>query len=388
MVLLAQLDRLVPQLGGLSLPAQLALTAVLVVLGALCVSGGRLLQRRIETTFVRPAITVCVIALLGALGVVFVSVWNAWNELEGVAKDLSIQRRAPELAITIPLLVLAHAGSTIIREAIRNVFERRDGVTVHQQQTTYRISQLLIWTTTLIVVLGVWEINLQGLLIGAGFLGIVVGMAARQTLGNVLAGLVLLFTRPFEIGDWVAIGDDEGVVTDVTIVNTHLRTFYGEDVVVPNDLVQDTHVVNRSRRGRLLVEVEVGVAYETDLDHAIEASRAAVAGLDELTETPEPEVARKRFGDSSIVLGVRGWIDSPTASRRDQARSAMVDAITTAFDREGITIPFPQRTITTTSADGDIVTPVEREAGDQGSKAAEPTGSHSGPDQSHRGETE
>jgi small-conductance mechanosensitive channel len=344
------LGDVVSALGGLSLPARLGVTVLLVCAAVAAVSGGRHLQRRVETPSLRPLVTVLVIGLVCGLGAVFVSVWSAWDELARATASLPVERRLPEVAVTVPLLLAAHVVSTLTRDTVGELFEGREAVTAHQQQTTARLAQLFIWTTTLIVVLGVWEIDLRGLLIGAGFLGIVVGMAARQTLGNVLAGLVLLFTRPFAIGDWVAIGSDEGVVTDITIVSTHLRTLYGEDVVVPNDLVQDTHVVNRSRRGRLLVEVDVGVAYGTDLDHAVETSLDAVSGLDELIDAPGPEVTRKRFADSAIVLGVRGWIDSPTASRREQAQSAMIDAIAAAYEREDITIPFPQRTVTTQSA--------------------------------------
>lgn len=388
MVVLAQVDQTVSQFAGLSIPMQLFVTAMLVGVAALAVYTGRLVQRRVDTAFVRSLITVCVLIVVSGLGVGFISVWNAWGELERVVRGLSVERRLPEVAITIPLVLLAHVISTVTREAVENVLNPRDVVTAHQQQTTYRLAQLVIWSTTLIVVLGVWEVNVQGLLIGAGFLGIVVGMAARQTLGNVLAGFVLLFTRPFEIGDWVAIGDDEGVVTAVTIINTHLRTFYGEDVVVPNDLVQDTHVINRSRRGRLLVEIEVGVAYDSPLDEVIETSQNAVTGLDALSDTPEPDVARKRFGDSAIVLGVRGWIDSPTASRRDQARSAMIDAITAAYDDAGITIPYPQRTISTRAASDDTAGPEAIDQLRHRPDSAETTGSHSRQDHSNRGETE
>ncbi len=87
-------------------------------------------------------------------------------------------------------------------------------------------------------------------------------MAARQTLGSLLAGFMLMFARPFEIGDWVEIEEKEGIVTDISIVNTRIQTFDGEYVMIPNDTVGGSTIVNRSRKGRLRLEVDVGIDYD------------------------------------------------------------------------------------------------------------------------------
>jgi len=83
-------------------------------------------------------------------------------------------------------------------------------LTDHQEEVIRRLAQISVYTFALLVVVGLFTDNVGGLLVGAGFLGIVVGMAARQTLGAILAGFVLMFSRPFEVGDWVEIGDHEG----------------------------------------------------------------------------------------------------------------------------------------------------------------------------------
>jgi Small-conductance mechanosensitive channel len=188
-------------------------------------------------------------------------------------------------------------------------------------------------------------VDLTGVLVGAGFLGIVVGMAARQTLGAVLAGFVLMFARPFEIGDWVQIGDNEGIVTDISIVNTRVQTFDGEFVMVPNDIVSGQEVVNRSRKGRLRIEVEVGVDYDTDVPMAKELAGEAMDDLDAILSVPTPQVVVKQFGDSAIVLGCRFWIDKPSARRKWRARTAVVEAVKAHFDEAGVKIPFPQREV-------------------------------------------
>jgi small-conductance mechanosensitive channel len=152
-----------------------------------------------------------------------------------------------------------------------------------------------------------------------------------------------MFSRPFEIGDWVEIGDHEGIVTDITIVTTRMQTFDGEYVMVPNDVVSAESVVNRSRKGRLRIEVDVGVDYDADPKHAADVALDAVKGLDAVLRVPTPQVVVKEFADSSVVLGVRVWIDNPSARRKWRTRTAVVSAVKEAFASEGVKIPFPQR---------------------------------------------
>jgi small-conductance mechanosensitive channel len=210
---------------------------------------------------------------------------------------------------------------------------------------------VVVYSFVSLITLGLFVRDLGSLLVGAGFLGIVVGMAARQTLGSVLAGFVLMFSRPFEIGDWVTIGGHDGVVADISIVHTHLRTADGEHVHLPNDVVASESLVNRSREGRLRLEVDVGIDYDADVDRAVEVARRAAEECDAVVDAPDPGVVVKEFGGSAVTLGVRAWVDDPSAERCWAARTALVSAIKRAFDAEGVGIPFPQRTVTVASDD-------------------------------------
>ncbi|MFB6146245.1 MAG: mechanosensitive ion channel family protein [Halobacteriaceae archaeon] len=216
----------------------------------------------------------------------------------------------------------------------------------HEERVIYRVVQITVFAVTGLVVLSVWQVNLGGLLVGAGFAGIVVGLAARQTLGALIAGFVLMFSRPFEIGDWVEIGDQEGIVTDVSVVNTRLRTFDGEFVAIPNDRVGNSVITNRSREGSLRLRVEVGVDYETDPERAESVALAAIRDADMVTSQPAPQVVPTRFGDSAVVLELRFWIKHPSPQRRWRATASVIHAVKDAFETEGIKIPFPQRELT------------------------------------------
>ena len=245
--------------------------------------------------------------------------------------------------VSFVILVSAYIVVRFVRRLLRELFESSSAVTRHQHEVAHRLAQVVLWTTALVVILSVWTDDLGGLLVGAGFLGIVLGMAARQTLGSMIAGFVLMFSRPFEVGDWIEIDEREGIVTDISIVNTRIQTFDGEYVVVPNDVVGSSLVTNRSKHGRLRVEIEVGVDYEADVERARELALEAIDDVPEAQAVPEPGVVTKSFDDSAVVLGVRFWVDEPTASTCTRARTTAIGAIKDAFDEHGVKIPYPQR---------------------------------------------
>jgi small-conductance mechanosensitive channel len=241
------------------------------------------------------------------------------------------------------LVVGAYVGMGLLEDTVAAFSREADRMTAHQEQIVTRVGQIGLLVVVAFVLLGFWGVDLGGLLVGAGFLGIVVGLAARQTLGSLIAGFVLMFSRPFEIGDWVEVGDEEGVVTDITIVNTRLENFDGEFVVIPNDRVADRAITNRSQKGRLRLRVDVGIDYDADPGKAVEVATAAIETVDHVAETPKPNVFPREFGDSAVVLEMRFWIEQPTPPKRWRTQAEVVERVKAAFDREGVTIPYPQR---------------------------------------------
>lgn len=331
------------------------LTVLFGLLALTLIFAGRLVRTyladRIGASLARSVVAVAVALLLAGIGVATAVVWGLEELLADAVSEAIPQEQIPRVVLTVGILVATHFTSVFIKQLYRELLGDSEAVTEHQREVTYRVTQLVLYTTAILVIFGVWDQNLGGLLIGAGFAGIVFGTAARQTIGNVLSGFVLMFTRPFEVGDWIGIETDEGIVTDITILNTRIRTFDGEYVIFPNNLVRDRAVTNRSDTGRLRIEVEVGVDYDDDVGAARSTAREAVEGCDRLLDVPTPNVVVREYGDSAIVLGVRGWIDNPSSQRRWRARTEMIESITAAFEREDIKIPFPQRELSDRPAD-------------------------------------
>ncbi|MFB6157674.1 MAG: mechanosensitive ion channel family protein [Haloferacaceae archaeon] len=301
------------------------------------------------------------ITLVSGLGVLaLVGIWGLLEPLGAAYRQLGLGSLGGELVLVAVLLGAAYSLTGFVGRVIEEFAGTRMQISEHQREIVYRLTQAGLYTVVGLTIVTLFTDDIGSLLVGAGFLGIVVGMAARQTLGAMLAGFVLMFSRPFEIGDWVEIGDNEGIVTKITIVNTRLQTFDGEHVILPNDQVSSQAILNRTRRGRLRVEVEVGVDYGVRPKRAADVAVEAVDGLDAVSTVPTPQVVVKRFADSSVVLGVRVWIDDPSARRRWRAKTAVIDAVHEAFDREGIEIPFPQRTLS--EREGEVLAEADGEA--------------------------
>lgn len=199
-----------------------------------------------------------------------------------------------QVALTVVLGLLAYVWGDQLQQWVTRIGAKASWMTDHQQEIVTRTGQLGIFLVFGLLALSIWNVNLQGLLVGAGFLGIVVGLAARQTLGSLIAGFVLMFSRPFTIGDWVQIGDEEGVVTDITIINTRLENFDGEVVVIPNDNVSNQAIVNRSKRGVLRLRIDVGIDYEADPERAKHVAMETIKEIDIVADGPPPQIFRNR----------------------------------------------------------------------------------------------
>ncbi|MFB6218460.1 MAG: mechanosensitive ion channel family protein [Halobacteriaceae archaeon] len=285
--------------------------------------------------------------VLAAAAVALVAVWGYVGVALGVVgAALAAVPLAARLFTTVALVAGAIVAVRVIESRLDEYVEESETLNRHQQGIVFRVLQVVLFVAAALGALSLWNVNLEGLLVGAGFLGIVVGMAARQTLGSLVAGFVLMFSRPFEIGDWVEIDDQEGIVTDITIVNTRIRNFDDETVILPNDRVSNATVVNRTKRNRLRVRARVGVDYDADLDRAEAVAEEAVEGVDRVMRVPSPQVVPVELSDSAVTLELRFWIDKPSARRRWQARAGVIRAVKAAFDEEGIKIPFPQRELT------------------------------------------
>ncbi len=300
---------------------------------------------RLGTAIAKRTLQLVVIAV-GAT--VLLLVWGQRTLLEDVFATLT--QTFPTLsrvAMTGLLLLVAYLAIRSMKRWVERTTGRARQFNAHDQEIIKRIIQLLILVATVLLVLLIWRIDISGVLVSAGVLGIIIGYAARDTLGSIVAGLVLMFSRPFEIGDWIIVGDDRGIVTDITIVNTRIRSPAGEHVIIPNTEITRQTVRNRSHERRQRFSVDVGIDFAEDVDRAREVAIEAVEDLEIVSDTPFPSAMIDHLDDSAKVLRVRYWVDRPNTEKMWKSQDQVLTAITEAFAREGIHIPYPHQRFVT-----------------------------------------
>ena len=333
---------------GEKLLGTIVLFALLAVIGEAIRRAGRPLKRRYSSRLTEAVqagtVTVLVLFVVLALAVI----WHVTGFVQFLVKSSAISRfDAARGLLTVAVLVIAYLLIRLINRSIDRLSLEQDVISDHQSEVAYHVADVGVFVVAFVAILGIWGIDPGQLFVGAGVLGAVLGYAARGTLSAIIAGFVLLFSRPFRVGDWIIIEEYEGVVREVTIVNTKIRTFDDEHVLIPNDEITNNFLVNRTRNDRYRVDIDVSVDYDTDLGEAMDVTTDAMEGCDDrIREQPSPRAVLKRFADSGIVLELRFWVDNPSARRVWEARSAVVQSVKEAFDREGIVIPFPQRALT------------------------------------------
>lgn len=198
----------------------------------------------------------------------------------------------------------------------------------------------LILGFAVIAALGKFGITIAPLIAALSALAFGSSFAIQGTLANLGAGLSLLVSRPFVVGDTITVAGISGVVEEVKLGVTTLSNEDGESITVPNK-----HIVGeilRNSRQSHVVQGAVGISYDADPARAIELIRATLSRLPDVTQTPLPQIGIQAFGDSAIEIGLRYWV--PT-KRLFQTRAAVNLAVYQALQQAGIAIPFPQRVV-------------------------------------------
>jgi small conductance mechanosensitive channel len=336
--------------------------------------GGKPLKRRFTSELVEIARTLTIMGVALVDAVLFVIIWrrfgDAITELDSFGSRLV---PGTQTAVNLYIGFIALLGTYMLTRVTKRViryWSEGGRISPHQRELSHHLVQMSLFFVAALFIFGLFGLDPADLFLGAGVLGVVLGLAARKTLANVLSGMIILFGRPFEAGDWITVGEQEGIVTDITVFNTQVRTFNEEHLLIPNDLITDKEVINYSKTERLRLITEVGIDYDDDISEAATIAKRTMESCEAVADSPNPDVVLESFGDSSVVLRLRYWIDRPTIQRKLSAQNEVIEAVKAAFEAEDIRIPFPQRELmgrsetdglkVSTSGDGSVDGRVER----------------------------
>ena len=216
-------------------------------------------------------------------------------------------------------------------------------------QTGQLVYKLLLYSGTFLIVLMVLRelgFKLTALLGAAGIVGVAVGFASQTSLSNLISGLFLLGEKPFQAGDVLQVGATLGKVVSIDLLSCKLQTFDNKFIRIPNENLIKTEFTNMTRYPIRRYDMDIGVAYKEDIERIIAVLKDVADNNPLCLDEPEPIVVFRGFGDSSINFTFGVWVVS---GHYVDLRNTIAHDVKTRFDKEGIEIPFPHRTLYTGS---------------------------------------
>jgi small conductance mechanosensitive channel len=260
------------------------------------------------------------------------------DQARRTAVDLAIQFGPKVLAALAVLMVGFYAGRWVGR-----LFERmlaRLELEPPVAQLLVRLVRLAVFGLFLIMALQNLGVELLPLIAGLGVAGAGVALAMQGVLGNVVAGLSIIFTRPFRVGEYVSVVGEEGRVEEISLFTTVLGHPDRSRVVIPNRKIVGEILHNYGEIRQ--VEALVGVAYDTDLNRALATISELLGANPRILQDPEPVIRVVQLADSSINIAIKPWVNVPDYGA---ACGEINKAIVEAFRARDIAIPFPQREV-------------------------------------------
>jgi small conductance mechanosensitive channel len=249
--------------------------------------------------------------------------------------------------IVIAGVILTRAAVKLINKAVGGGLHI-DGMVTSLLRMAVRYGILII---CVIMILNVFGINTTSLIAILGAAGVAVGLALKDTLGNIAAGIILLFLGSFRRGDYIEFGAYSGTVKEISLFTTTLETPDGIYVSAPNSSIWGTPLKNYTRNGRRRMDLAVGISYSDSLDTAFGVLQEIIAAETRFMKDPAPQSLVQSLGDSSVNLLVRAWapIDAYWSIYWFQMRN-----LKEKIEGAGLHIPFPQRDIHIIDTPGNI----------------------------------
>ena len=185
-------------------------------------------------------------------------------------------------------------------------------------------------------------LDLSGLILAGGIIGIAIGFASQTVVANLLSGLFLYIDRPLKIGDAVNVEGAEGRVLDISIFSTKIRSWDGYIIRVPNDKLFNSIISNYVGAPVRRMVFKLGISYSSDIEKAREVINKVIEEHPFTLVQPAPEIFVDDYGDNAIILNIRWWAPSTVWF---QTKKDVITSIKKALDDAGIEIPFPQRVV-------------------------------------------
>ena len=242
------------------------------------------------------------------------------------------------LVIGILILIVGLIVCKIIKVVITRIMRRtkKDEAVVHFVAS---LIDVVLKICVLVAALATMGVNTASIITVLGTCGVAIGLALKDSLGNIAGGMMIIVNKPFKKGDYINAAGAEGIVQTINLFNTVLLTLDNKEVVVPNGLLSNSNVINFSAMPTRRVDIDVNVAVDTDLVKAQNAILSVCGAHAKVHSDPEPFVRMNRVENGAVVITVRAWCDT---AEYWGVYFDLQEQIREKFIQLGIVVPFPQ----------------------------------------------
>jgi small conductance mechanosensitive channel len=253
----------------------------------------------------------------------------------------------PKVIAAIAIFVIGRIVAGVVRRGIRKLMAARQ-LDPGLSGFTASLAYMAIMAFTVIAALAKFGVETASFVAILGAVGFAIGFALQGSLSNFASGVMILFFRPFKVGDFIDAGGVKGLVKEIAIFNTVVSTPDNVKVIVPNSKVYGDTIANYNGYDTRRIDMVAGIGYDSSIADAVRILEQLLAQDDRVLPDPAPVVAVNELADSSVNIIVRPWVK---ASDYWNVHNDMQRRIKEEFDKSGIEIPFPQRVVHMATAD-------------------------------------
>jgi small conductance mechanosensitive channel len=263
-----------------------------------------------------------------------------WNQLSEL-----LQTKGLDFGINVALAIaIFYVGKLVINMIVRGMRKVMQRQEIDKTLETFvcNLVRMVLLVIVIIAAIGQLGIETTSFIAIFGAAGLAVGLALQGSLSNFAAGVLIVMFRPYRVGDFIEAAGISGVVEQVQILTTVLKTGDNKQIIVPNGQIMDSIITNYSANDKRRVDMVIGVSYDDDIDKVRATLEELVAAEERILEDPACTIAVSALADSSVNFVVRPWVK--TADYWG-VMFDLTEAIKKRFDQDGISFPFPQQDV-------------------------------------------
>ena len=246
-----------------------------------------------------------------------------------------------KIASAALIFIVGRMAAKLVSRLMRRMMKRAkvDGMLTAFLSNIIYVSLLVVVVIAALDQLGVQTTSLIAVF---GAAGLAVGLALKDSLANFSSGIMLIIYRPFKVGDFIEAAGQSGVIEEVRIFNTIIKTGDNREIIIPNSHIYGGPIINVSARPTRRIDMVFGIGYEDDIRKAKALIEDAFAADERILQDPAPAVAMAELADSSVNFNVRPWVKTEDYWA---VRADLMERIKLSFDDNGISIPYPQQDV-------------------------------------------